>query len=107
MNTCGRCGAPGWEARLRAELRRKDKALRELVALPMRTDRLTYPTSSNDVLHEMRELAYAALDGSPAPRMYTEEQVRAAWKRANVGSGRAQGDFLYLDEVLKALLESP
>lgn len=50
----------------------------------------------------------AALDSSPAaPRMYTEEQVRAAWKRANVGFEDDEHDFLYLEDFLKALLESP
>lgn len=52
---------------------------------------------------ELRD-ARAALDGSsPAPRMHTEEQVRAAWER----SEDEDGVVLDVRTLLKALLESP
>lgn len=63
-----------------AEVARLKAALREINERARSIGRYEFPLSSTAIVVEMTKVARAALDGStPAPRTYTEEQVRAAF----------------------------
>jgi hypothetical protein len=100
---CGVC-YPCITTSLRAEVERLKAALERVRWSIAHGHNLGGSPLVNAHWADTRRIMLAALDGSsPAPRMYTEEQVRDAWKRAwRDGDGNA----LSADDILKALLES-